>query len=229
MMIDVNQIKKSLTGLVGFRQGLDSNGLQILPVTVGGGTYDLSASESGVWYDGVHPLLTLDNLYSIAPDFEELHRGETGLQALINQSFSNWLVNSVQDSIGEMLDDWKGNKEKMETYNDLLESVILYLGGGLLSDVEVNGGNMVGLQMNPKKSKSVRYKFRRFGFHFEQDETFTLYLFRSDKKSPIASESIAYTGDGSVQWQEVSGFASPDTWKMQGDAVYYLAYSYVGS
>lgn len=229
-MVDLKKIKEELLGLVGWRQNIDVDGVQLIPIVEGvvpdEVTIDLSLSESGKWYDGVHPLLTLDNLYSASPDFENLHSevvDEVARKALIDGAFTQWLREKMEDSIDSLLEDWSEDKEGLKTYNDLLASGKLFLGSGKLSDVEENDGKIVGFEIVPSPSSSMRISVKKIGFHFEGNENFTLYLYRSDSKIPIASQSIVYTGNGSVEWFDVSEFDS-DLWWMRGEGVYYVAY-----
>lgn len=61
-MIRITDIQEAFVHLVGWRQGDDVNGVTIAD--------NLTESESGIYFQDVHPLLTLENLYSIAPDFK---------------------------------------------------------------------------------------------------------------------------------------------------------------
>jgi hypothetical protein len=59
-MYNHSTIKSSLSGLVGWRQNDDPGGAQLT---------SLLTSSSGLWFSDAHPLLTISNLESIAPDF----------------------------------------------------------------------------------------------------------------------------------------------------------------
>lgn len=60
-MYNVNRITQSYLPLIGWRQQTDPGATQIDPV--------LTVSESGLFYQDEHPVLTLDNLLAISPDF----------------------------------------------------------------------------------------------------------------------------------------------------------------
>ena len=62
-MIRIVDIQEKLLHLIGWRQSYDRNDGAWL-------SKDLTESESGQYYQDVHPLLTLSNLLSIAPDFK---------------------------------------------------------------------------------------------------------------------------------------------------------------
>ena len=62
-MIRITEIQESLLHLIGWRQSYDRNdGIWL--------SESLTESESGLYYQDAHPLLTLQNLSCIAPDFK---------------------------------------------------------------------------------------------------------------------------------------------------------------
>jgi len=60
-MYNLSTLKTELTGWIGFRESSDA-GVDVIDST-------LKTSNSGSYFDEVHPLLQTDVLYSIAPDF----------------------------------------------------------------------------------------------------------------------------------------------------------------
>lgn len=61
-MIRINDLTEQLLHLVGWQQSYDTSEVQI--------SDNLTQSESGMYFQQTHPLLTLSNLLSIAPDFK---------------------------------------------------------------------------------------------------------------------------------------------------------------
>lgn len=61
-MVRIAEIQEKMLPLIGWRQSYDANDLAI--------SENLTKSESGLYYQDAHPLLTLQNLSSIAPDFK---------------------------------------------------------------------------------------------------------------------------------------------------------------
>lgn len=62
-MYNVASLKAGLIGLVGWRQNELLTGVQLTEMTT---------SSSGLWYNDQHPLLSFENLESMAPDFAKL-------------------------------------------------------------------------------------------------------------------------------------------------------------
>lgn len=63
-MVRIQEIQEGLLHLIGWRQSYDSNDGVVSEA--------LTQSESGLYYQDAHPLLTLQNLQSIAPDFSNI-------------------------------------------------------------------------------------------------------------------------------------------------------------
>jgi hypothetical protein len=63
-MVRIQEIQEGLLHLIGWRQSYDANDGVISEA--------LAQSESGLYYQDAHPLLTLQNLQSIAPDFSNI-------------------------------------------------------------------------------------------------------------------------------------------------------------
>lgn len=63
-MVRANDIREKLLHLIGWEQNYDTQELKIADA--------LTVSESGLYFQQVHPLLTLQNISSIAPDFKNI-------------------------------------------------------------------------------------------------------------------------------------------------------------
>lgn len=64
-MVRISEIQDSLLHLIGWRQGYDTNDGIVISEA-------LTETESGIYYQDAHPLLTLQNLVCIAPDFKNV-------------------------------------------------------------------------------------------------------------------------------------------------------------
>lgn len=63
-MVRANDIQEKLLHLIGWEQNYDTSGLKISDA--------LTVSESGLYFQQIHPLLTLQNMSCIAPDFNNI-------------------------------------------------------------------------------------------------------------------------------------------------------------
>lgn len=63
-MIRANDIQDKLLNLIGWQQNQNTNDFSVAEY--------LTTSESGLYFQQCHPLITLQNIYSIAPDFKNV-------------------------------------------------------------------------------------------------------------------------------------------------------------
>lgn len=63
-MVRANDIQEKLLHLIGWEQNYDTSDLKISDA--------LTVSESGLYFQQIHPLLTLQNMSCIAPDFKNI-------------------------------------------------------------------------------------------------------------------------------------------------------------
>lgn len=203
-MYDANQIKAALIGLVGWRQNPDTTGWQLT---------DLTTSSSGLFFNSVHPLLTIDNLISICPEFDRIHTA----QADINAAFTAWLKEKTEDAILQAIESWIDEKFEKKSASNLLERDKLFNVTGNFTDLELSSEKVVGIEVVPARSRSMTTTITKIGVQFDTNQFVDLHLFKTGQKISVQSENIDYQGDGSVQWVDVD-------WSLSGEGAYYLGY-----
>lgn len=102
-MIRIADIQDKMLHLVGWKQGYDLSDIIL--------SSNLTQTESGMYFQQIHPLLTLDNLRSIAPDFQNFNWQVHDT----NKAYKSGEVVRVDDSLYKALQD-----VPMET--DILDS-----------------------------------------------------------------------------------------------------------
>jgi len=211
-MFDPNLIKTIFDGVIGWDQNSDINGVQL--------ESSLVSSSSGIKYNSFHPLLTFNNLYSIAPDYESIHGSlSPSTKALIEADFSNWLRGQTQAATIRAFDIWTGIKLKNQTTRNLLERNQLFDLGSVTGDVENQSNKTKGIEITTLTARGLIYPLKKIGVQLEQAETFTIYLFHTSSVDPITTLSVTYTEVGSVQWFDVD-------WKLsKGSGSYYICYN----
>lgn len=99
-MVRTNDIQDKLLHLVGWEQSYDTTDLKISDT--------LTLSESGVYFQQIHPLLTLQNMACIAPDFKNMTFPEYNAQKLYSKGniieYNGLLYKALLPSIGEQPD-----------------------------------------------------------------------------------------------------------------------------
>lgn len=84
-MIRIKDLNEQLLHLVGWQQSYDTSEVKL--------SDNLTLSESGMYFQQVHPLLTLPNLMSIAPDFKNTNFPEHDA----NSSYKEGVVVTLED------------------------------------------------------------------------------------------------------------------------------------
>lgn len=183
-MIQVKRIEDALLHLVGFEQD-STSGVKI--------SNNLTESESGLFFQQAHPLITLTNLSCIAPDYENMEpTSENGLLSL-------WLEKKVRASITKVVSRFINEKLVSKTSNSLCENKTLFDGTGRLSDTISNRKNLVGFEIVPIRSKGVTTRINRVCLQFTMPGTYRLYLMHSSSFAPIKTIEVEKKAKG-AEW-----------------------------
>lgn len=94
-MLQIAKIQEALLHLVGFQQEATS----IEGASVSNG---LTESESGLYFQQAHPLITLDNLYCIAPDFSSVEEAAAFTGARAVKSGETYSAGNIVLSAGQL-------------------------------------------------------------------------------------------------------------------------------
>lgn len=98
-MIRIKDLNEQLLHLVGWQQSYDTSEVKL--------SDNLTQSESGMYFQQVHPLLTLPNLMSIAPDFKNTNFPEHDA----NSPYKEGVVVTLEDTYYKSIKDVPVNTE----------------------------------------------------------------------------------------------------------------------
>ena len=182
-MFRATELKTGYANLLGWRQDYDPD------KEIGAG---LIVTESGQYYQDIHPLLTLDNIRAIAPDFSEI--------TTPNYDFDTWLANKTMASNLNALQSIYAEKIGEKTARNLLYQKLLFDGTGRINDTIANTDKLVGIEIVPIRSKGGTLKIEKIGMQFKGTGTMNVYIFHSSRKEPIETIEIVRTRDGGMQW-----------------------------
>ena len=100
-MLRVKDIQDRLLHLIGWQQNYDTSQLKV--------SNTLTETESGLYYQQAHPLLTLDNISSIAPDFRNTVYDEYSEEVAYSRgqivTNGGLIYKAVRNSVGRKLTD----------------------------------------------------------------------------------------------------------------------------
>lgn len=168
-MYRADDLKEGLLHLWGWRQNYDTGNYSIEDA--------LLESDTGRYLQEVHPLLTLDNLKAIAPDFDNMETTDA--------TFSDWLEEKMEGGIMQAIQTFYDTKISGKTLKSILERKTLFDGAGRLQDTITNQGKIVGFEIVPIRALGVTVKVNRIGLQFTKAGTVTLYLMHSSRKEVI--------------------------------------------
>lgn len=194
-MYRADEIKDAFLPLLGWRQGLGGM-VQI--------DESLTKSETGQYYQDFHPLLTLENIASIAPDFSKYDTEMSDAEA-----FSEWLRNKTGASILKLVETYYSAQMADKVVKNLLESKVLFDGAGRLADVVRNTNSVVGLEVIPIRAEGVTLRIEKIGLQFNQNGPVKLYVMHTSSPEPIRTIDVEYTKNGGVQWVDFSDLYLP--------------------
>lgn len=99
-MVRANDIQEKLLHLIGWEQNYDTSDLKISDA--------LTVSESGIYFQQIHPLLTLQNLSCIAPDFKNIEYAEYNPEMPYSKGnivkYNDTTYKALQKSVGRQPD-----------------------------------------------------------------------------------------------------------------------------
>ena len=99
-MVRALDIQEKLLQLIGWEQNYDTSDLKISDA--------LTVSESGLYFQQIHPLLTLQNMSCIAPDFKNMTFEEYNAEKAYSKGnivkYNELLYKALQNSVGKQPD-----------------------------------------------------------------------------------------------------------------------------
>ena len=204
--MDLAAIKTGFDGFIGWKQNDDASGLQLV---------DLLTSSSGMFYNDIHPILTIENIASVSPDYKKLFP-VVGDQ---NTNFTAWLKGKTENGIIETINDWNSSKRVFGTGVNLLHSKRLFNTASSISNTTTVISGLYGIELRPRKSKSIILRIRKIALQFSNDDTINIKVFQSGKPDPLYTLDVDYdqNGDAGVQFEDVD-------WKLKANNNYYVVF-----
>lgn len=200
-MIRNKDIQDKLFHLVGWGQDYSTQDIVL--------DESLQQSESGLYFQSAHPLLTLQNLSCIAP---------------ANASFSEWLESKTKASILKAISRFCNEKMASGTSKALLENKTLFDGTGRIADVVKNKRNLVGFEIVPTRAQGVVTKINKIGLQFTEPGDYTIYLMHSSSEEPIKTIKLTKTKKNSFEWFSISDLYLPYNGDTDAGGSWYLCY-----
>lgn len=155
---------------------------------------EIQESISGLYFNDIHPLMTVENLKSICPI---AIKDEKAL-------FNSWLETKTKASITKILERFYSEKMSEQRAKSVLENKVLFDGTGNLNDLITKTNSLVGFEIIPIKAKGVVLKINKIGLQMKGTGDVTLKLYHSSQPNVIQSKKVVRTNNGGMQWFDVN-------------------------
>ena len=202
-MFDSAKVFAAFETLIGWREYYDSN---IIPNWTG----NLGTSDSGQYYNILHPSLKLQYIKAAAID-----KGDT---------VEDYLTRIKPDIINQMINDVITHKQLNQYNKQLLKADVIYKGEGRQTDKIINEGRFVGFRVKVANHIGIKTALKRIGLQASQTQTgLDIYIFHSSQKQPVATVSFSGNGTDSFKWQDTSQVLYYHNGDITG-GVFYIGY-----
>ena len=190
-MVRANDIQEKLLHLIGWEQNYDTTDLKISEA--------LTKSESGLYFQQIHPLLTLQNLVCVAPDFKNIEFPEYE-----NREYSKGNIVSYNGKLYKLIQ----NSNKIESQGDETKNYLIAEGQDpQWSDREKTG---VTEFSGTTKRSDTSYAFNIYiRPELEQNSEFSFNAFIAERsnKGKIKSVSLYMNMVGVSISSEIESYA----------------------
>ena len=247
IMIDLQAIVLAMSDQVRFRQTSDPSKPQLsddltLPVTARPISHPILKNETlsaivpsfdfynyPAWADGAYTkkdaVLSGDSYYVA---IEDIIAGEIPGESpkwLLRGSLDTFLKDKLEDATIKAFTDIINLKKSNNVLREALGDVMLYDGAGSMSDLIINKGELVGLEIKMLEDAGLEVVIRMISMQLSGAETFNMYLWHSSQIDPVATVSINYTASYSVQWSDFDQSISYRNYAQnQDNGTYFLGY-----
>lgn len=245
-MIRINDIQSEMTGLVGFRPSPDDTDAAL--------TADLLTSSSGLYVDGMHPLLTLANMEAVMqagpftkkPEYDSgatykkgqvVVSGDKYYKSLQDANTAHAVTESAWWELTTLLAEFLRRK-----YADAVSSVFNTLltnkknAGAyksLLTEKQLFYGE--GATVITKQGRFVGFQIKgsyedvlmtlqKVGVQLSANQALTLYLYHSSQNAALGSVTAVYTNAKRFQYVDFKIDAKNPSLVFSPDAYYTVGY-----
>ena len=192
-MLQTTKIQAAMLNLVGWRRDFGAPD----PV-LGEGVYNPETTESGLYFQDAHPLLTLENIRNTMPE------------NVTAEKFNDYLKYLTEKAIAHLMQNFVRIKQLNGETKTLLDDRVLFYGSANkrhLSQVPENN-DFVGFSIEPTKSAGISFKLNRIGFQFDENvQGITVYVAQAGEAEP--SYVLEYTQTipaFTTKWINISEF-----------------------
>lgn len=192
-MINYKNLQECLNGLIGFKNSMDSEAPKV--------SSNLEKSESGLYINGEHSLITVQNIISSIEDGGniELPSGVDG-----NEVLELYISDKIKQSVIDLASKIFLYKNLNDSSKSVLGDVTIFQGAGNIRDTIVSSGRFVGFKLNLKE-EGLSTILSKIGLQLTHENPgFKIYIYHSSQLEPIEILPLDYNKSFSFQWINIA-------------------------
>ncbi|MGR3177519.1 MAG: hypothetical protein ACUZ8E_05645 [Candidatus Anammoxibacter sp.] len=168
-MYDIPTIKTNLSGVVGWRQPLETEFAIVDAPNL--------LSSSGLIFQGFHSLVTIANLKNVVPE------------SLSDADFNTFIFDMQKDAIAQVVQSVFQKKKPLT--KALLDKLRLYDNANIKDDPIPNvSKRWVGFKIDLNKNNNIKVVIDALGSEFDSITNLTIFLFHSSQKAAIKTFAL---------------------------------------
>lgn len=204
-MFERAETRACLAAPVGFRQTTNPAYPQIDTTLADGKT---------TYLNELHPLLTIENIKSIAPQFADYGGDESAL-------ISNYLKEIIEAAAVEVPQKVFQHKKLIGYGKALLQNVRLYDGNGSVREKIIKAGRFVGIAVRVKGFNGLKNIVNAIGLQADTAQVgVKLYVYHPSQHEPISTLTQNIERAGGFSWWKVDTALESN----YGGGMYYIGY-----
>lgn len=181
-MINIPTIQTCFETLIGFKQNKNTNSVEIEP--------DLLVSDSGIYVQGIHALLTIENLQNCLRESSD--------------NLNEYLRTRRNDAISKLINSIYTKKQVNLNSKELLNEVRLYDGSGNFRDKIAKLGRFVGFRVTMKDS-DTSLLMSQIGLQFDTaQDKLPIYIYHTSQEVHLYKLELDYTTKNSFAWKQLT-------------------------
>jgi hypothetical protein len=204
-MYDAALVRSEFAGMVAFSPAVDSGYPDLPP--------NLTAGTSGIFMNYVHPLCSIENIYTSAPQFAQ------------ESEFFAWLTAILESASTEFIADFLRMKRIADIDSKtILDSLRLYDGIGSYSDRIIKRGRFVGFMVKTNIQEGLMVLFDQIGMQIDTAQSsLNIYLYHSSVSAPIQIAPMNFAA-GTFNWKPFAAKITNFDPTHSSDGYFYIGY-----
>lgn len=175
------------------------------------GVEALERTDSGLYFQEAHPLLTLRAMESIKPK---------------DETIEGYLGRLTRGGIKKVVSKFITEKIANVESRNIIDKRCLFDGSGRKEARTHSSGKLVGFEITPLRGNGITTTLNKVGLQFIGNTgVIKLYLFHSSKSEPIATKECNFTNsNGSFMWFDLDWCIPYMTEETNGGGSWYVVY-----